>query len=557
MFYVGSKSFSNLMKAVEETRKNGVEKKISIEFGYYENVHAHLDERDSGLVIKGDVGKPVLRGGVRVSGWKHEGRDLYSLELPSEVMADIRILEINGRLKQRSRYPDTGFIPHLSKYDVTWVSTSGGGFKTMPTMAERSELTYDPYHIPRVFDWQDTEITVMHRWDESTVCIQSHDEVNHKIHFSTPCGNPPGSFEVQEYAVWNSASSLYPGRWRVDKSARKLYYRPLLGESMDDPIVYIPIHDSIISIKGPAQDIRIENLVFATTSSPLVNIYYHRANMPNTYGAMDVPGAIDSDGILSNCEFMGLEFSNIGGWGIRLNGENSNITVSRCAVANAGGGGIRIKNGQDCNITGNKITDIGLVHYSSIGIYVSGCNVINNYIENVPYTGISLTDGPGMLVADNHVKNAMEVLNDGAGIYVTFGNNGIMRGNLVENIPHTGHPHFQRHGLYIDEQANGWIAEGNITINCNSAFLSHMNDKGGNIIRNNVFASHDGDVMLLLIRCDDHEIIGNTFHAKGAVIFAGRPGAITHLEDNRIYSEKHQQVDINDDYKWSEPYDIT
>jgi len=569
MFYVSPKGndnnpgtidqpFLTLAKAVEETRKSNAEKKIILESGTYDNTHVTLDQRDSGLFI-GSLNcyknKPVLRGGIKATGWQHEGGDLYSLKLPLEVPTDTRILEINGSLKPRTRFPQTGFAKHLIEYEVIWLSTSGGGFETMPTDAERNQLVYDPADIPADFDWRDTEVSVMHRWDESLVCVQSHDAANHKIKFSTLCGNPPGSFKVQEFVVWNSAYNMAPGHWRVDKTTRTIYYRALPGESMTNPHTYLPIHNTIIKISDTVKDLKIENLSFSTTVSPLVNIHYHKANMPNTYGTMDIPGAIDSTSTLTNCEFTNLDFNNIGGWGIRLNGENSSINVKKCTVANSGGGGIRIKNGKDSNVIANEVRNIGLVHYSAIAIYISGCNVCENIVENAPYTGISLTDGPGTVMENNQVRKVMQILNDGAGIYATFGDNGIMRGNIVENIPHTGHPHSQRHGLYIDEQANGWIAEGNITINCTSAFLSHMNYKGGNTIRNNVFASHEGDVMLLLMRCNDHAVAGNTFHAKGAVIFVGNESGITQFEDNNIYSAtgKIQQIHVNYDYEWGTP----
>ena len=234
MFYVSPKGsdsnpgtisqpFFTMARAVEETRKNEGKKAIYVESGCYDNTHIDLDERDSGLFIGAqhsddDKDKPVLRGGIQVTGWQQEGDGLYSLKLPQEVSADVRIIEINGALKPRTRFPETGFAKHLSKYNVAWVSTSGGGFKTMPTDEERQTLKYDPANIPQDFDWCDTEVAVIHRWDESLVCVESHDAKSHTIKFSTPCGNPPGSFEVQDFVVFNSAYNMTPGYFRVDKT---------------------------------------------------------------------------------------------------------------------------------------------------------------------------------------------------------------------------------------------------------------------------------------------------------------------------------------------------
>ncbi|MDR0473942.1 MAG: right-handed parallel beta-helix repeat-containing protein [Treponema sp.] len=547
--------FLTLARAVEETRTKGRDKAIILGGGAYDNTCIVLDERDSGLFIAAGEGEPLLRGGVKVGGWQNEGGDLYSLRLPPAAPADGRVLEINGKLKPRSRFPKSGFAKHLSRFDSPWLSTSGGGFVDMPTEAQRGQLIYSPGEIPKDFDWRDTEISVMHRWDESFVCVREHDPDRHTVLFSTLCGSPPGSFEVYDFAVWNSAWGMEPGHWRVDKSARVIYYRALQGEDMNTACTYIPLYDSIIKINGPVNGLTVKGVTFMTTTAPTADIKYIRERIPNTFGAAGVTGAIDSAGSLSNCVFSGLCFYNIGGWGIRLNGENSDVTVHGCLVKDAGAGGIRIKTGKNCAVSGNRVDNTGLVHYSSIGIYANGCDIIENHVSNSTYSGICGSGIGREKIIRNRVNTAMTVLDDGAGIYATFGNNGVMSNNIVENVPLPGFPYYQRHGLYIDEQANGWIVEGNITINCPSAMLSHMNDKGGNTLRNNVFASYDGDVTLSLIRCNEHRLEGNTFHAAGALTIAGRKGAISVFEGNRLYSAQGQinQIHVSDDYTRAQP----
>lgn len=106
----------------------------------------------------------------------------------------------------------------------------------------------------------------------------------------------------------------------------------------------------------------------------------------------------------------------------------------------------------------------------------------------------------------------------------------------------------------MDEKANGWLVEGNITVNCPSALLSHMNYNGGNTLRHNVFACHNSDLMMTFIRCEDHKLTDNTFHAEGAVIFAGREGSVTLFDNNRIYSGDNRVMQryVSDDYEWSD-----
>ncbi|MCL2880551.1 MAG: right-handed parallel beta-helix repeat-containing protein, partial [Treponema sp.] len=530
--------FMTLMRAVEETRASH-DKVIILGGGNYDNIYAVLDERDNGLLISGEKKEAVLRGGVRAGIWQKEGSDLYSLRLPPQAPINGRILEINGELKARTRFPKSGFARHMSKFNIPWLSTSGGVFAEMPEETQRSQLIYNPDEIPADFDWNDTEITVMHRWDESFVCAGKHDPDRHIIEFQTPCGNPPGSFEVYDFAVWNSAWGIEPGHWRIDKNARVIYYRALPGEDMRTVCTYIPLYDSIIRINGAVTDLTIKNITFMTTASPMVGNGFIRDRIPNTYGAVGVTGALDSEGNLTRGTFSGLRFNNVGGWGIRLNGENNDVCIDRCLVQDSGAGGIMIKKGKDCTVTGNRIDNTGLVHYSAIGIYANGCDIIENNISNTTYSGIVSGGGSdGKLIVRNRVNTSMTILDDGAGIYVTFSNKGVMGNNIVENTPPPVLPNYQRHALYIDEQANGWVVEGNITVNCPSALLSHMNYKGGNTIRNNIFINHNGDVILSLIRCNDHRIEDNIFHASGAVTFTGKKGSISAFKGNSIFSAR-------------------
>jgi len=115
-------------------------------------------------------------------------------------------------------------------------------------------------------------------------------------------------------------------------------------------------------------------------------------------------------------------------------------------------------------------------------------------------------------------------------------------------VPHLGYPSCQRYGLYIDEQAPGWLVESNTTENCVSAFLCHMQYDEA-IIRNNIFIS-DSDLAMLFIRCQGIRLIGNTFRSGGRVLFAGSKNAIVEFDGNDIGS--FQQIFVSDEYEWGE-----
>ena len=554
--------FMTLARAVDETRLSG-EKEILLFGGVYENTSVTLDGRDCGLSICScscsvREGEPVLRGGVKIYGWEKIDGDLYSLSIPASIAGDIRALEVNGRLCMRSRFPKSGSIEHLTECRLNWMSTSAGGWDVNPTEAQMSELIYDRNSIPDGFDWNNAELTVFHRWDESYVGVKSHDSEKNLLELYPPCGHPVGGFGVKKYIIWNTEYGMEPGCWRFDKADRKIYYRAMPNENMQNAETYIPLHDHIIKIDGEISGLEIKNITFMTASAPM---------MPGGFGAIKIPGAIESSYGLDSCSFKNLTFKNIGGWGIKLwgkNGSNKNISVNHCCVENAGAGGILIseaKSGSNmldggksgCVISENRVERIGLLYFSGAGIYGTRCDIIENTLDNLPYTGIVYAGGDNGIISRNRITNVMQILHDGAGIYVTFCKSGVMNGNIVENVGKSGEYFSQRHGLYFDEHTFDCTAEGNIVINCADAMLNHM--ASGNIVRNNIFAIHDGDIIISFIRCENCQIAGNAFHSNGAFILAGRKNAITLFENNNIYSAigDVKQIYIEDDYSRSQP----
>ncbi|MCL2351071.1 MAG: hypothetical protein FWC55_00915, partial [Firmicutes bacterium] len=305
-----------LAAAVDRSRSGNGEKEIVLLAGEYENTRVALDSRDSGLTIRGEGG-PVLRGGIRLYGWEPCAGDggLYSLALPAGFAGSIRMLEINGRLRQRSRYPREGFLLHNSAFASNWISTSGGGWDVKPTEDELRRLEYDPEVLPAGFDWDGAELTVFHKWDETLAGVSAHDPEKRLLTLSVPCTHPPGAFGVKKFVVWNTRFGMEPGCWRLGTGG-KLLYRPFPGEDMRGAAAYIPLFESVITIEGDVAGLTIRDVAFMTTASP---------ERPAGFGAAKTTGAADSAARLEDCVFSGLSFRNAGGWGLRLHGENKNV----------------------------------------------------------------------------------------------------------------------------------------------------------------------------------------------------------------------------------------
>lgn len=520
------KPFRTLSKALEVERKDSGKRTIVLKAGRYENVSIALDSRDSGLEIRAD-GHAVLCGGERISGWKNCGDGLYCADLPSGRSADIRLLAANGRMCDRARYPLEGYLATASKFDSIW----DVGWDVPPTEEQRTTLEYKPGDIPDDFDWQNAEVMVFHRWDESLVGIKGHEKEKRLFRFSSQLTFPAGSFDVDSYLIWNTEQGMKPGAWRVDKMQGKLYYMPLEGQRIDETEFHVPLHNSVISITGDVSNLTIDGVSFMVTDAPLGS---------GGFGALRVTAAINCTANLNNCFFKNLSFSALSGWGIKLAGVNNGVTIEGCDVKDTGAGGLSLTRGSrngdgnsECLIRRNTVTRIGRIFFSAVGICGTSCNVIDNELSDLPYNGISCSGG-GILIQGNIITGAMRTLRDGGGIYVGNSKGGRMTGNTVSDVTQEPGPDMQRHGLYLDKDCDEWVMSENLTIDCPSAMLSHMSKS--NVICDNIFVNRRGQVMLLTIRCEDHTFERNTVHASEEISFITNDGAITKLKDNLLYS---------------------
>ena len=549
------KPVKTVQKALDLSRGQSGNRTIHITHGVYENVSLILDERDSGLRIKG-ADNALLSGGISITDWIKCDDGSYCAVLPADISMDFRLITVNGEMRERAKYPSEGRLEYKSKFESKWMSTSAGGWDIKPTLEQLTTMEYDPKDISADFDWRNADITVFHKWDDSMSGIKAHQEAENIFIFLEALTHPPGGFDTTTYVIWNTKEGMIPGKWRVDRQERKIYYLPLSDEDITKARIFIPVQQVIISLTAEIDDLIIDNLSFIATSNPTT---------PCGFGTCDLPGAINSTAILTNSVFKNLRFTGLSGWGINLVANhafylrdeettgNIDVTVKDCEIKNTGGGGIQFRGNSNCLIEGNIVSQIGRIYYSAVGISANNCDIVNNDLDNLPYSGIVLGKGRGTLIRGNKINNAINFLNDGAGIYVTFCEQGIMRDNIVTNVSAKGHQS-QRHGLYLDEQANNWVVEGNVTVNCPSALLCHMNYREGNLLRNNTFICHGSEMMVVLIRCKNHQFVNNTFHASKDVVIAGGQGSISRFDENRLFSVegeiKHRYV--SDDYVWEE-----
>jgi hypothetical protein len=531
-FYVGGNSPHSTMAsalAAAHALPAGEPRHILVHGGAYYDTQVQLTAEDSGLTIENVPGEtPIFYGGELVIGWEPDGQ-FQSARMPETASSENlppRLLLVNGETRARARFPATNTLPHETRFDVPWMSSTGGGWQRRPT---HEELTTLQYRAGDLGDWLETtnaEITVFHMWDESCVGVARQDLASRTLTLAPELGHPPGAFGVREYVLWNIKEGMTsPGQWYYDRARQRLVYWPRPGEDMRRTTVVAPSRAVLFSIRGtrqqPARGITLRGLTLSATTVPLVAGGFAAANFD---GAVSL--SLAEDCLLDRLVIKGVAGHGINGDGLR------NVRVENCDIADCGAGGVYV-GGTRVVIRNNRVSKVGRSYPSAIGIYRGGneCLVSHNEVHDCSYSAINY-GGRSNIIEGNLIYDCMKVLHDGAAIYMFGAKNSVLRGNLARDI--TDYGGYGASAYYLDEQCSGCMVEGNVSLRVNWPSQNHM--ATNNIIRDNLFVV-EGDAKIAFARSTGYTFARNVFYATGKICFEGT-NAVAIWADNLLFSGK-------------------
>lgn len=514
--------------------------RIVMRGGEYFGMTLLLTERDSGLTIEAADGeRPVLYGGAPLRNWQKDGDNFWAAELPPQhhLACEPRMLEVDGQMCSRARWPETGTLQHLSKLDVFWRGATKGGWERKPTADELSTMKYRPEDLGPWLDIKNAELTVYHRWDESWASVASIDPVAHTLRFSAPLGYPPGAFEVYKYVVWNVRKGMTrPGQWYHDRATGRVVYWPLPGQDMSRAKVIVPTVESIIRMVGtsaaPVRDVTLRGLTMHVTTVPLKS---------GGWAARDFQGAVALQEA-ENCVLDRLEISRVCGQAIRTSGRVMHLLIENCDVGPCGAGGIYAGSPSkellygEHTIHNNHVHGVGRFYAAAIGIMADGHhNVLtHNEVNDCSYSAICC-GGVENLIEANLIYHCMQTLEDGAAIYLPMGKRCILRGNFARDVS----DHFGASAYYLDETCEDCVVEKNLSLRVKVASMNHLAKH--NAIRNNVFVTTAGDLEVGFPRSSDYTVQKNIICAQGTIKFAAI-AAVTTWQGNLLYSASNKII---------------
>ena len=465
-----------------------------------------LDARDSHVCWQSD-GDVTVSGARRIGGWTSEGDGSWSASVPwvaNDRTNGFRRLCVNGSGRPRARLPKKGFFTVLND------DLPQGTRYNRP----RSCFFYDPNQFDA--NWrmlENAEIVCYHFWTDSHLRISSVDPASNKVSFVTSAGkafdtgwtNNKAGGERGIYTVENlPAAMTESGEWYLDYQAKRVFYRPMPGETPETVRVEVPFVQTLVSIDGesePVVDVTFNGIRFALSQYEL-----SAGDVNNAQGAAKVSAAIRLASC-SGCRFDGCAFENLSGYAVRLGkGACSNV-LNRCRLNRLGAGGVILDGGAaGCapheRASGNVIADCEIGPYgedfrSGVGVLLKNADhtrITYNRIFGGFYTGISLgwvwgykpsacTDNE---VSFNHIHGIGQgLLSDMGGIYTLGPSEGTrIVGNRIHDVDARAYGGW---GIYNDEGSTGILVASNVVYDTKFAPYDIHYAKDIDV-RNNIFA---------------------------------------------------------------------
>ena len=449
--------------------------------------------------------KPILRGGKTITGWKNNGKGVWSTTIPEVKNGawSFRELYVNGEKRSRARIPNDGF-------KIVAGFPDGGREVHYHTDCQRFEYAKGDID-PNWTNLQDVEVIVYHFWTDSHLPVQSIDADKRIVTFKHKAGKvftDDFTSNGARYIVENVLEGLdQPGEWYLNKKTGELSMIPMPGDDLQTAEVIAPSLPEFIRYEGdPAKRRFVENIDIKNLTFEYTNFELPVGNSNDSQGSASVPAAITMTGA-RNCVIQNCEISKLGTFAFDISEGCSNNQFIANHIHHIGAGGFRVNgasyDGSPLLRTGfNTISDNVIEYYgeeypSAVGMLLmntQGNDVAHNEIHHGWYTGVSLGWSWGYqpsisrdnVVEFNHIHDIGQGLLSDMGAIYTLGLSpgSVLRNNLIHDVNAN---HYGGWGIYNDEGSSQLLIENNIVYNTKFA--------GYNIhfckevtVRNNIFA---------------------------------------------------------------------
>ncbi|WP_243229085.1 right-handed parallel beta-helix repeat-containing protein [Microbacterium sp. CIAB417] len=514
---------------------------------------------------------PLLRGSVRISGWRPVSVNGVQAWAAPAPRTGGRRLYVGGVAAPRPRFPRDGFL-RVEEQDG--LDPAGSFVGTLFDGA--ASFRYVDGDIPELAQPEAVEVVVPHYWVQERMPITAIDRETRTVTSSLRsifALRDDAAALFARYYLDNVAESFgeVPGEWYLDAtgalagaSGPHVLYLPLEGQDMTDLDVRMPVTDAFVELAGTAQDpvreVRFEGIRFAEADfasvPPAMPPFGVREDpqLPadgryaaDVQAASTVPAALRFTHARS-CALIGGAVERVGGYALSLGAGSRGTLVSGVRFTDLGAGAVRSGGGIDAlgpdYNQANEVSDCliergGQVYPNTVAVLFQhgSHNVIaHNEIRDFFYSGISVgwmwdylhSPSEGNRIEGNHIHDLGKgLLNDMGGVYLLgIAPGTVVRGNHIHDVECANYGGW---GIYLDEGSSHVVIEQNVVHDVSSQSY-HQHYGREVMIRDNIWAyGRSGQVSIT--RPEEH--VSFTFH-RNIVVSEGMPAFVGYPDHRDI-----------------------
>ena len=421
---------------------------------------------------------PVISGGVEVDTWtSHDAPN--NIWVADFAGTEFRQLYVDGERCYRARRTGLTGTP----------TATTAGFDTDDDVTNYA----NPSDIEFVFDyqWRQSRVKVASVVADTSVTMQTPAQTYY-VALANSIGSRYPNWIENAYEILETNAE--PGSFYWDRVAEKIYLiPPITVADPNDAEVIVPQLEKLMTFSGDGGRLRFDGIAIQ-----------HGSWLPTDGGFGDIQSMVQMNGtfvdyylvdtfgpLMPACveitdseqiEFINCRASKLGASAFSISGKASRISFQGSTIVDISGHGITI--GQPYEYLLGGVPDRVTIDNCAIGYCgqeFQGCVgvfapfVSNGLIEHceigyLPYSGIGFGWGWGatrfqsiysnsLVFRDNYVHDTMQVLNDGAALYVM----GSMKNLVVEGNYFKGCPDG---GIYLDQGTINATVRDNVVENC-------------------------------------------------------------------------------------------
>ncbi|MFF3916466.1 RICIN domain-containing protein [Streptomyces sp. NPDC001852] len=387
--------------------------------------------------------KPVLNGGVQVTGWTQHSGNIWKATLNRDDK--LRALYVNGKRAQMA----SKTINSAGCYG-TYTVTAGQAPWAWESGSQCDGAKYSLSDLPAVASNQDdVEIKSATTWTTAIVGVRqittSSDGAGRVALFQEPGaaiaqGPPNGNFQAGSgsHTLMNAYEFLdQPGEFYFDKTQHTLYYYKSGSEDMSTAQVFAPNNVStLIRIAGTSTTDHARNITFSG-----LTVEHSDWNLFNVAGSSFRQGQQGNAGstVYARKNFHAYTYRNVDlpPGAIQI-GNADGIVLSRNTVQHTGADGITLANDvTDSQLTGNVTNDIAgsaLTVGHPQHVYIGDYTSTNHEKYPVNVEGVC----KNISITDNYLYDSAVLFQGSSPVSAYFVDSLSVQHNRIEKSPWAG-----------------------------------------------------------------------------------------------------------------------